>query len=58
MNDQRSKEGDERHAARRDLMKEAEPVMNGDERRRVIHLRRSQKGRIYVDAFAPDERND
>jgi len=47
---QRSTEGD----ARRELMEEADRVFRGDEDRRIIHLRRSADGRIYVDAFEPD----
>jgi len=46
---QRSTEGD----ARRELMEEADRVLLGDDDRRIIHLRRSADGRIYVDAFEP-----
>jgi hypothetical protein len=47
---QRSTKGD----ARRELMEEADRVFRGDDDRRIIHLRRSADGHIYVDGFEPD----
>lgn len=54
MSKQRSTEGD----ARRELMREGDVVLRGDEDERVIRVRRGRDGQVHVFGYSPDEDSD
>jgi len=52
---QRSREGDDRHRVRREVMEETHRVLDGEADEVLIRVRRSEKGAVYSDSYEPSD---